>query len=456
MGSDVQALVNRLNQLHEGWKVQCELIARGQEAVAPLVQFLLSPSSIFAQPRCWAAEALGIIGGDQALEGLCKVLSYHDVIAADPVVRLTEETVRNCAAEQLERLGDPRAMASLLQALRRQPLPAAAHALASLDVDAAIPVIIQHLEDDFVRDRMALALLGFGPKIVDPLIETLQHRHVLEDEETLDSIGRRAAAASLLGELGDARAVRALRPLLKECALEVRVEAAVALTQLAEGEVFTAAASDLIGCLAAEHPRVRARAEEGLRHAGLPAVLQMIQTLEETVMIEKDGVMVPLPHETLVRIIRLLAETPNPEVTGVLRSVAIVSDVELRAEAIRAIGRLRDPDGISLLIYALQKDDDPRVRAVAAEALGMFKTEVFKTEAALDPLVGILKERHPVVRRAAAHALARLGALAEPCLQQAVKQNRWALSLDRQRLAWEARRLLRHIKNNGQAPPSPK
>jgi hypothetical protein len=144
-GSDVRALVNRLNQLHEGWKVQCELIALGQEAVVPLVRLLLSPPSIFPQLRRWAAEALGIIGGDQALEGLCKVLSYHDVIAADPVVRLAEETVRNCAAEQLERLGDPRAIAPLLQALRRQPLPAAAQALASLAVDAAIPVIIQHI-----------------------------------------------------------------------------------------------------------------------------------------------------------------------------------------------------------------------------------------------------------------------------------------------------------------------
>jgi HEAT repeat protein len=289
-GSDVRALVNRLNQLHEGWKVQCELIALGQEAVVPLVRLLLSPPSIFPQLRRWAAEALGIIGGDQALEGLCKVLSYHDVIAADPVVRLAEETVRNCAAEQLERLGDPRAIAPLLLALRRQPLAAAAQALASLAVDAAIPVIIQHLEDDFVRDRMASALLAFGPKIADPLIATLHRRRASEDVETPGSIGRRAAAASLLGELGDAGAVGALRPLLKECALEVRVEAAVALIQLAEGTVVAAAVSDFIGCLAAEHPRVRARAEEGLRHAGLSAVLQMIQTLVETVMIEKDGV----------------------------------------------------------------------------------------------------------------------------------------------------------------------
>jgi hypothetical protein len=152
----------------------------------------------------------------------------------------------------------------------------------------------------------------------------------------------------------------------------------------------------------------------------------MVQTLEETVMITKDGVMVPFPHGTLVRIIRLLAEPPNLEVTSVLRSVDIGSDVELRADAIRAIGCWRDPEGISLLIYALRKDDDPHVRGAAAGALGMFKIE-----AMINPLVGALKERHPMVQRAAAHVLARLGPLAEPSLQQTVKQNRWALSLDR-------------------------
>jgi hypothetical protein len=86
MGDSIQTLVNRLNQLHEGWKVQCQLIALGQEAVPFLVDFLLAQPSMFPQPRCWAAEALATSGGDQALEGLCNVLSIHDVTRADPVI----------------------------------------------------------------------------------------------------------------------------------------------------------------------------------------------------------------------------------------------------------------------------------------------------------------------------------------------------------------------------------
>jgi HEAT repeat protein len=446
MGNNVQALVNRLNQLHEGWKIQCQLIALGQEAVPALVEFLLSPPSMFPQPRCWAAEALGIIGGDQALEGLCKVFSIHDVTGADPVIRFAEETVRDCAAEQLELSGDRRAIPVLLQALRRQPLPRAAHALASFDADAAIPLIVHYLEDDFVRDRMASALLAFGPQVLDPLIETLQRRTCLEDEETPASIGRRAAAAHVLGELGDARAVNALRSILNDQELEVRIEAAVALVHLPEKAVFAEAVSELIADLDVEPPRLKWRAEEGLCNAGPAAVCLIAQALEDTLMDENNGGIGPLSHETLVRIIRLLGLCPSPDVISVLRSVAIDSDVELRAEAIRALGQLRDPEGIPLLVCILQKDENPRMRAVAAEALGMFTRE-----AVVDPLVSALEDRRPLVRRAAAHALATLGFLAKPCLQRTIKQYRWAFSLDRQRLVWGARRLLRRIRDGALA-----
>lgn len=445
MEDNVQALVNRLNQLHAGWQVQCELIACGQEAVGPLVEFLLAPPAIVPHPRCWAAEALGTIGGEQALAALCQVLSIHEVTEADPVTRLAEETVRDCAAEQLERLGDRRAVPPLLQALRRQPLPRAAHALASFDVHAAIPLIINYLEDDFHRDRMAAALLVFGPQAVEPLIETLQRRTCLGDEETPASIGRRAAAARVLGELGDTQAVRALHPLLYDPVCEVRLEAAAALIPLTEGKVFAEAVSELIADLDAEPLRLKWRAEEALCRAGPAAVCLMAQAVEDTLMGENNAGMGPLSRETLARLIRLLGRCPDPTVMHMLRCVAIGADVELRAEAVRALGHLRDPAGLPLLIYILQRDDEARLRTVAAEVLGSFTRE-----AVVEPLVGALHDRHPAVRQAAAHALTKLGPLARPCLRQAIKHHRWALSLDRQRLAWQARHVLHRIRDDGQ------
>lgn len=144
---------------------------------------------------------------------------------------------------------------------------AAAHALASFEVDAAIPLLIDYLEDDFVRERMASALLAFGPNILDPLIGTLHHSRRLQGEETPASTGRRVAAASVLGELGDIRAADAQRPLLQEDPLAVRIEAAVALVQLAEGDVFAQAVSDLVTCLAVAPPRCAPASKRGFAAA---------------------------------------------------------------------------------------------------------------------------------------------------------------------------------------------
>jgi HEAT repeat protein len=242
---------------------------------------------------------------------------------------------------------------------------------------------------------MAAALLAFGPQAIEPLIKTLRRRTCLGDEETPASIGRRAAAARVLGELGEARAAKALRPLLDDPAPEVRVEAAVALTHLAEGEVCAEAVSTLIAALDAEPARLSWRAEEGLSDAGTAAVCLIAQALEAALVEENNAGREPLSPATLVRMIRLLGRWPSPGVVGVLRSVAIDSDLTLRAEAIRALGRLRDPEGIPLLVYVLEKDENPGMRAVAAEALGMFTRE-----AVVGPLVGALQDRHPTVRQA--------------------------------------------------------
>jgi HEAT repeat protein len=222
----------------------------------------------------------------------------------------------------------------------------------------------------------------------------------------------------------------------------VRIEAAGALTHLTKEAVFAEAVLELIADLDADPSRLQWRAEDGLCNAGPAAVCLMAQALEDTLMDENNSGIGTLSHETLVKIIRLLGHCRSPDVISVLRSVVIDSDVELRAEAIRAFGRLQDPEGIPLLLHILQKDGDPCMCAIAAEALGKFDCE-----AVVKPLVGALENRHPIVRHAAARALARLGSVAKPCLQRAIKQYRWALSLDRQRLVWEARHLLRRIRS---------
>ena len=71
-------------------------------------------------------------------------------------------------------------------------------------------------------------------------------------------------------------------------------------------------------------------------------------------MAKKHGTTGHLPHETLLRIIELLGHCPSPHAINMLRSVATGADVELRAEAICGLGRMRDAESLPLLIYTLR------------------------------------------------------------------------------------------------------
>jgi hypothetical protein len=68
--SEIQALVARLNNLHEIFRVQAEILSHDEEVVEPLTALLLSEPSTFPEPRVAAAECLGAIGGDKAIAAL--------------------------------------------------------------------------------------------------------------------------------------------------------------------------------------------------------------------------------------------------------------------------------------------------------------------------------------------------------------------------------------------------
>jgi HEAT repeat protein len=107
LNSEVQALVGRLNNLNEIFRVQGEILSYGEATAEPLMELLLSPPSTFPEPRVAAAECLGAIGGDKAVDALIRVLDYHDLARMGPVQRFAEETVRNAAARRLARFRQP-------------------------------------------------------------------------------------------------------------------------------------------------------------------------------------------------------------------------------------------------------------------------------------------------------------------------------------------------------------
>jgi HEAT repeat protein len=230
---EIEKLVEGFNNLGNNMSVLLEAIKYGKKAVKPLVSLLLSPPSIFSEPRCLAAEALGMIGGEEAVLGLIEVLDLYDLDSLDPQVRFAEETVRDQAARQLGILGEERAIGPLLRCLRENHLRGAAEALASFREKRAIPDIIEMLEDDYAREAAGKALLKFGKDAVLPLTETLsQPNYTPSRNETSLSVERRSEAARLLGEIGDPRAIHPLLKRLEDEQKEVRLSAALSLLEI--------------------------------------------------------------------------------------------------------------------------------------------------------------------------------------------------------------------------------
>ncbi len=230
---EIERLVEGFNNLGSNMSAFLEVIKCGRIAVKPLVRLLLSPPSIFSEPRCLAAEALGMIGGKEAVEGLTQVLDLYDLELLDPQVRLAEETVRNQAARQLAILGDEMAIEPLIRCLKGDHLIGAAEALATFREKRAMTYIVEMLEDDYARETAGKALLKFGKDAVPSLVETLTRRkYTPSKNEANSSIRRRVEAARLLGEIGDPRAIQPLFKRLEDGEWEVRLYAALSILKI--------------------------------------------------------------------------------------------------------------------------------------------------------------------------------------------------------------------------------
>jgi HEAT repeat protein len=262
--NQIHALVEKLNDLSENQRVILEILSHGADAIGPLAGFLLSGPQLHPEPRCLAAEALGLIGGPDAVEALCDVLFVNDVREADPSVRLSEEVVRNRAAEELGRLGDPSATEPLLAALQRFHLAGAAEALGRLKVRRAIPFLIELLEDDFGRERASEALMSFGREVTGDLAKTLHVKKMAFDAETAQSVNRRVTAIRLLADLADRSIAGELCALLSDEAPKVRRQAALALAKLGGKREQTAAAKVLEALLSDPDWMVQEECREAL------------------------------------------------------------------------------------------------------------------------------------------------------------------------------------------------
>ncbi len=244
------------------------LVLQGERAVPFLAEVLLGPPSSIPEPRCFAAEGFGAIGGEQSVGALIQVLTLHDVRKLDPVLRLAEEAVRNRAAEQLGKIGDQRAVEPLLYALAHEGAREAMRALARFKEERAIPHIVRRLEDPCDRAAAAVALLSFGRTAASALMAALLERRPFPDNEAPVSIERRAEAARLLGLVGDRSVVPLLCSYIDDPAAAVQLEAGLALVVLMDGDISDGALAVIAQGLTNPSPSIVFRCMDALVEAG--------------------------------------------------------------------------------------------------------------------------------------------------------------------------------------------
>jgi len=201
------------------------------------------------------------------------------------LVRSPEAPVRAAAVDALGRIGDGRALPELQKALGDPDASVRAAA-----ADACL--------------RLGRALLAAGSK--QGAGETFAA--VLANGKTEPAW---TGALTGLGEIGDAKALAAIRPFLKHDNRRVRVAAIAAAAKLPGTEATQALAASLAGA----------------------------------------------PSMVAVTVLRALGERADATALGAIRPLAASDDAEVRAQALWALGQLRSPDAAPDLKAALEADD---------------------------------------------------------------------------------------------------
>lgn len=228
-GKRAVEVVARLRDTHSGPLALEEVFAFGIDALPPIEDLLRGRTEVVTQPRCLAADALGLIGGPAAIDVLIRALQDALSRQQSLVLNFAEQTVASRIASNLGALSTTAATSDLLlRGLNELHLIGCIEPLTEKLDARAIPALIDCLADDYVRGTAIKSLARFGPKAETALIKRLNH--VSPDESELSSLAR-ASAAELLGEIGSDECHIVLSKALQDRQLPVRRAVAVALVR---------------------------------------------------------------------------------------------------------------------------------------------------------------------------------------------------------------------------------
>jgi len=357
------ALIERLNNLHEGPLVLPDVIRLGDAAVPGLEAILRGPSQALPHARCMAADALGAIGGPKAASALVGAL--RDSIARTPdVISLeAERVVIDRIANHLCAHRENDVIEALLEALRITPYPACARALGELRDPRAIPLLIECLHDDAARGAALDALRRFGRDACPALIGTLIRPRLRRGLEAPSSIDARVAAARLLGELAQvalapSAADVALRTALTDRQRAVRIEAAIAIARRG-WKAAPEATATLAGGLDEAHWVQAERIMDALARFG-PAAEETVVPLI-ALPVDDEG-----SRRRKIRAAIVAGRLRASSAIVPLAALAQIGDRELRLAVITALARIPATACSVLERFLLDREGPIRLRAVRA------------------------------------------------------------------------------------------
>ncbi len=315
-----------------------------------------------------AAEALGNIGNPAALPALLEALAFE-----------TSGEVSRFLVQAIGRIGGEGTTEALIKAATERPKDMewdgdwdtwwdvqkeAIQALGELGAEEAVETLIGLLDDDSqqeVETDILRTLAKIPGRGTDALIDRLQN-------QSLPSHSRRRAAKALASVSGG-ETVRALGRALKDNTPEVRAEAIRALATLKADRYFSAV------LLMLRDP------EEEVRHAAISAVLELSQIGKLSADIQAE-------------LISMLDDSSS-QVRSTLFSTLIPT-----------VGtRPLSDENLDTVLNGLN-DKSAETASAACTLLG-YNNDI----RALGPLLEVLQNLagHPMVRREAAMAIARLG-----------------------------------------------
>lgn len=203
-----------------------------------------------------------------------------------------------------------------------------------------------------------------------------------------EDVNARASAVDVLAEIGDARAVEPMLPLLRDTEEGMLLALAEAFKKIGDSAV-----GPLLATLQQEDPKLRKEAAWILGY------------FEDARVIEPLAAALQDQHADVRReAAAALAQHGDQRGADLLLTVLVEGDVNARGQAARALARLGDQRAVEPLIDALKDDDEANVRVWAATALGELGAQ-----GAVEQLITALASKDWTMRMQAAIALGKIG-----------------------------------------------